>query len=137
MATVIRPNRRRARLRELAIALAVGAVLLAGVLLYNRHSRQRDNNEAVASTLRKVKAAAGPIRGERFDRVRAASLLGAAGGLIDEFKDVGRPNHVTYEREAMIVELQTGADPGRGCITATMQRQSATFATTRCSASRD
>jgi hypothetical protein len=124
-------------LRELAIALAAAAILLVGALIYARHTEPRNTDAAVASTLRKVKADAAPLRGARWDRVRAASLLGGAGGLVDAFKDIGRPNHVTYEGDAMTVELRTGANADRGCITVTLRRDAATLAVTRCSLSRD
>jgi hypothetical protein len=124
-------------LRELAIALLVAAVLLAGALTYARHTSKRNTDEAVASTLRKVKADAAALRGERWDRVRAASLLSGPGGLVDAFTDVGRPNHVTYAGDAMTVELRTGADADRACITVNLRRDAATFAATRCSPSRD
>jgi|GraSoiStandDraft_43_1057313.scaffolds.fasta_scaffold200900_1 hypothetical protein len=128
---------RRARLRELAIALAIATMLLVGALVFVSITNGDGSSAAVGSTLRRVKADAAPIRAARWDQMRAASLLGTDGGIGDAFKDVGRPNHVTYGGDVITVEFRTGADTNEPCVTAKLRRESATFAETRCSPSGD
>jgi hypothetical protein len=137
MTSAARGTTRRTRITEAAIALGAAILLLVAALAYTRHAEQRDNDKAFATTLRKVKAASTPLRGDGWDRVRTASLRGGPGGVIDAFKDAGRPNHVTYERAAMIVELPTGAEEARSCVVASLRRDSASFATAPCTPSKD
>ncbi len=102
-----------------------------------RYVKHRNDDDAVATTLQKVRADAAPIRGERWDRVRASSLRGGPGGVVDLFKDVGRPNHVTYADDVLRVELSTGADAARSCVTVTLRRDSTIYTTGRCTPGRD
>lgn len=128
---------RRGRSRELAVAAAVAAVLAVGAFLAVRYVNRRHRDDAVASTLRKVKADAARLRAGQFDRVRTASLEGGPGGIVDVFHDVGRPNHVAYPSDAVTVEFPTGAEASRGCVIVTLRRDSASYATGRCSPGRD
>lgn len=137
MAVDRRSSARHARLKEAAVALLVGAVVAAGAAVAVRYIQHRNEDKKVSSTLHKVKADAVAIRGAQWDRVRSASLLGGPGGIVDTFKDVGRPNRITYEGDRITVEVRTGVDGSRGCITARLGRDSATFATTRCTPARD